>query len=42
MIEMAYSLRVLSVRNASNLLDLPHSRRARYEALFPAGVPTNL
>ncbi|MDR2095299.1 MAG: hypothetical protein LBP76_07250 [Treponema sp.] len=36
-VKAAYSLRVLSVRNASNVLDLPHSRRARYEALFPAG-----
>ncbi|MDR1901602.1 MAG: hypothetical protein LBQ88_04880 [Treponema sp.] len=36
-IKTAYSIRVLSVRNASNLLDLPHSRRARYEALFPSG-----
>ena len=36
-VAMAYAFRVLSVRNASNLLDLPHARRARFEALFPAG-----
>lgn len=36
-VALAYDFRVLSVRNASNLLDLPHSRRARYEALFPGG-----
>lgn len=36
-IRLAYSFRILSVRNASNLLDLPHSRRSRYEALFPSG-----
>jgi uncharacterized protein YfaS (alpha-2-macroglobulin family) len=36
-VRLAYSFRVLAVRNASNLLDLPHSRRSRYEALFPSG-----
>lgn len=36
-VALAYDFRVLSVRNASNLLDLPHSRRSRFEALFPGG-----
>uniref|UniRef100_A0A7T7XN01 Alpha-2-macroglobulin family protein n=1 Tax=Breznakiella homolactica TaxID=2798577 RepID=A0A7T7XN01_9SPIR len=36
-VKLAYSFRALSMRNASNLLDLPHSRRSRFEALFPAG-----
>ncbi|MCL2879168.1 MAG: MG2 domain-containing protein [Treponema sp.] len=36
-VRLAYSFRVLAVRNASNLLDLPYSRRSRYEALFPSG-----
>lgn len=36
-IAMAYAFRVLTVRNASNILDLPHSRRARFETLFPGG-----
>ena len=36
-VRLAYTFRILSVRNASNLLDLPHSRRSRFEALFPSG-----
>jgi len=36
-VALAYILRALGVRNASSLLDLPHSRRSRFEALFPGG-----
>lgn len=36
-IALAYAFRVLSVRNASNLLDLPYSRRSRFEKMFPGG-----
>ncbi len=36
-VALAYALRQLGVRNASSLLDLPHSRRNRLEALFPGG-----
>ena len=36
-VRLAYAFRVLAVRNASNILDLPHSRRSRFEALFPSG-----
>jgi alpha-2-macroglobulin len=36
-VALAFSPRTLGVRNASNILDLPHSRRSRLEALFPGG-----
>ena len=36
-VRLAYSFRILAVRNASNLLDLPHARRSRFESLFPSG-----
>ena len=36
-VKLAYAFRVLAVRNASNILDLPHARRSRFEALFPPG-----
>lgn len=32
-----YAERVLGVRTGSSLLDLPHSRRERFELLFPGG-----
>lgn len=36
-VALAYAFRVLAVRNASNLLDLPYSRRSRFEKMFPGG-----
>jgi uncharacterized protein YfaS (alpha-2-macroglobulin family) len=34
---LAYKLRALGVRNTSNILDTPHSKRIRKEGLFPGG-----
>jgi hypothetical protein len=36
-VALAYSFRALAVRNASNILDLPYSRRSRFEKMFPGG-----
>jgi hypothetical protein len=36
-LSLALVTRSLGVRNGSNILDLPHSRRSRLEALFPGG-----
>jgi len=36
-IKQAYIFYPLGIRTASSLLDLPHSRRSRREALFPGG-----
>jgi alpha-2-macroglobulin len=36
-VALAFVARALGVRNASNILDLPHAKRSRLEALFPGG-----
>jgi alpha-2-macroglobulin len=36
-ISLAYVARRLGVRNGSNILDMPHSRRIRNDPLFPGG-----